>query len=588
MLPVEAPFKTYTGLDGKPLNNGYVYFGLPDQNPITAPVTVYWDKEGTIPAAQPLRTVNGYIMRAGTPANVFFDGGYSEVVQDSKGRQVFYARNSNTFSIAAQIAAILSNLSATTVNFLQKGVGAVLRTLQDRGEDSICVFDFMSPAQIADVRALTRSVDVTVAIQAALDYAAPRSRAVYFPGGTYLISSSLLLVNSARLIGETQRACTIWGATGMTTPLINSKTGIDLTYTTISDMGFYNGAHCIGITVSAETAFMKFIRCDFYAIAGYNCVYVNKLLQTSLFDSCTFSGGNLGVCCAAFTANANTFINCKFGNHAYASVYFRNSSVNNFFGCNFEGGGIAGRTVIDVTVSEALNFYGCYFENGHTYLLNDQSSQNGVSFEKCHFTYAVGNVQYKILCDGKYVRMDGNDYYLPMDGAPEMFISGPTDGLLGTVATRINTIDALSVHKVASGSSLYPVSGVKDLVKFKANPQDNALTTMAMLTGVLTFNFQSINTGGTGNIRVSRRYHVSVASVAGGTMAATATVISSAESLGAATIVVATKPGATPFELILQATFTGVSTPAGSILSCAFESDCAADVVPSYIVPSMA
>lgn len=45
MLPVESPFKTYTGLDGKPLNNGYVYFGLPNQNPITAPVTVYWDLE---------------------------------------------------------------------------------------------------------------------------------------------------------------------------------------------------------------------------------------------------------------------------------------------------------------------------------------------------------------------------------------------------------------------------------------------------------------------------------------------------------------------------------------------------------------
>ena len=55
MLPVESPFKTYTDLDGKPLDNGYVYFGLPNQNPETAPVTVYWDAAGTIPAAQPLR-----------------------------------------------------------------------------------------------------------------------------------------------------------------------------------------------------------------------------------------------------------------------------------------------------------------------------------------------------------------------------------------------------------------------------------------------------------------------------------------------------------------------------------------------------
>ena len=76
MLPVEAPFKTYTGLDGKPLNNGYVYFGAANENPIVSPITVYWDVAGSIPAAQPLRTVNGYIMRAGTPANVFCDTDY--------------------------------------------------------------------------------------------------------------------------------------------------------------------------------------------------------------------------------------------------------------------------------------------------------------------------------------------------------------------------------------------------------------------------------------------------------------------------------------------------------------------------------
>jgi hypothetical protein len=67
----------------------------PDQ---TAPVTVYWDAAGTIPAAQPLRTVNGYIMRGGTPANVFFDGvllragaglAPAPTLQD-KNRSVFY------------------------------------------------------------------------------------------------------------------------------------------------------------------------------------------------------------------------------------------------------------------------------------------------------------------------------------------------------------------------------------------------------------------------------------------------------------------------------------------------------------------
>lgn len=176
MLPVETPFKVYTGLDGKPLDNGYVYFGIANQNPITAPVTVYWDAAGTQPAAQPLRTVNGYIMRAGTPANVFFDGAYSELVQDSKGRQVFYARTSDDFSIVSAllnfIALIASSVGASLVGFIQAGAGAVMGTLQARGRLVVYLWDYLSAAQRADVLAGTGALDCTIALQAALDHAA--------------------------------------------------------------------------------------------------------------------------------------------------------------------------------------------------------------------------------------------------------------------------------------------------------------------------------------------------------------------------------------------------------------------------------
>lgn len=116
MLPVEQPFKVYTGLDGKPLDNGSVYFGQPNQNPVTAPVTVYWDAAGTQAAAQPLRTENGYIVRVrgGTPANVFYDSSYSELVRDHKGQQVFYARTSDDFSIATTVLNFIANLAANT------------------------------------------------------------------------------------------------------------------------------------------------------------------------------------------------------------------------------------------------------------------------------------------------------------------------------------------------------------------------------------------------------------------------------------------------------------------------------------------
>lgn len=145
MLPVEQPFKTYTGLDGKPLENGYVYFGQPDQNPITAPVTVYWDAAGTIPAAQPLRTVGGYIMRAGSPANVFFTGSCSVVVLDSKKRQVFYARSSDEFSIATTVSNFLESAAgsggAALIGFAQAGADSVVRTVGAKLRDIIDAAD---------------------------------------------------------------------------------------------------------------------------------------------------------------------------------------------------------------------------------------------------------------------------------------------------------------------------------------------------------------------------------------------------------------------------------------------------------------
>jgi hypothetical protein len=135
MLPVEQPFKIYTGLDGKPLNDGFIYFGQPNQNPQTKPVTVYWDAAGTIPAAQPLRTLGGYIVRAGAPAAVFFEGSYSQLVLDSKKRQVSIARTSDEFSVAGAVSSFMTRVGSATGSKLvgfSAGVAAISRLLQDK------------------------------------------------------------------------------------------------------------------------------------------------------------------------------------------------------------------------------------------------------------------------------------------------------------------------------------------------------------------------------------------------------------------------------------------------------------------------
>lgn len=142
MLPVESPFKTYTGLDGKPLDNGYVYFGQPGQDPTMYPVTVYWDAEGQLPAFQPLRTVNGYIMRGGTPANVFYDGAYSELVKDSKGRQVFYSQTSDSFSIGTLVSGLFMAAGGSLIGYALNIAGAIKRTVADVLDETPSVKNF--------------------------------------------------------------------------------------------------------------------------------------------------------------------------------------------------------------------------------------------------------------------------------------------------------------------------------------------------------------------------------------------------------------------------------------------------------------
>lgn len=96
MSAISNPFSLYTNAAGQPLDGASIYIGQAGQNPESAPVTVYWDEAKTIPAAQPLRTVAGFIRRNGSPANAYFAGAYSIVVKDKNGVLVFSDLNRTT------------------------------------------------------------------------------------------------------------------------------------------------------------------------------------------------------------------------------------------------------------------------------------------------------------------------------------------------------------------------------------------------------------------------------------------------------------------------------------------------------------
>lgn len=94
MSAIINPIEQYFDLDGSPLQDGYLYFGVPFGNPITQPTMVYFDAEFTIPAPQPIRTINGYPVRAGTATGLYAPDSVSCIVQNKNKEQVSYSQTS--------------------------------------------------------------------------------------------------------------------------------------------------------------------------------------------------------------------------------------------------------------------------------------------------------------------------------------------------------------------------------------------------------------------------------------------------------------------------------------------------------------
>lgn len=93
LAQIQTPYPVFTDKDGKPLDDGYVFFGVPNLNPETNPIAVFYDPGLTEPApsTKGFRTVNGYIMRNGSPALLYAASLFSVTVRNKRKELVIYA-----------------------------------------------------------------------------------------------------------------------------------------------------------------------------------------------------------------------------------------------------------------------------------------------------------------------------------------------------------------------------------------------------------------------------------------------------------------------------------------------------------------
>jgi hypothetical protein len=108
-LSVEPPYPAFADASGQPLEDGYIWIGTVNLNPITNPIVAYWDSAKTITAVQPIRTSGGYPVYQGTPSRIYTASDYSIQVQNKNGTVVYTSLNGNAFGGGA----VTSNATGT-------------------------------------------------------------------------------------------------------------------------------------------------------------------------------------------------------------------------------------------------------------------------------------------------------------------------------------------------------------------------------------------------------------------------------------------------------------------------------------------
>lgn len=102
-------------------------------------------------------------------------------------------------TVAGFITFLRSSVGASIIGFIQDGIGAVKRSMQDKQRDVVSVFDFMTQEQIADVKARTYAIDVSDAVITAVIASQWANKKLLAPAGAYKITKEVAPNNALPL-----------------------------------------------------------------------------------------------------------------------------------------------------------------------------------------------------------------------------------------------------------------------------------------------------------------------------------------------------------------------------------------------------
>jgi hypothetical protein len=378
-LSIQPTYPIFTETDGLPLENGYIWIGTANLDPQGNPINVYWDAALTISAPQPIRTLNGYPSRNGTPGRLYVNSNYSIRVQNSKGSLVYSAP-----AATERYSDVVISVNAENVLYDPPFTGGVQTNVEAKLAQTVSVKDF---GAVGD-----GTTNDTAAIQAAINACLASGSALYVPSGSYRLTSQ---VNVALYTGVPGRGLIIYGE-GWGSRFIVDHTGNGFSVTCSPSFGFYqaifqdlyftdgaaspsriihnNGAintlvrDCIfhnatvttGCVVNDNAYGLTLQGCIFTNIVGTGAFYaqVANLSTYSFVNSiidCDFSTVSVGVTmqgCDAFLVSNTVFQECNIGFYANPQVNLTTAFNITFDTCWFER-----NTVWDIQLDSDANYW---------------------------------------------------------------------------------------------------------------------------------------------------------------------------------------------------------------------------------------
>lgn len=319
--------------NGVPISGGSLTFYAAGT---TTKQAAYADASGNTPLANPVSLDAG-----GYAPNIYITGlAYRVVAKDQFGVTVWDVDNISTPGILAVnqfiaqkgvangLATLDSNIfvPSAQLNYNLNTTGSVNRLILSKLSDQVSVKDFGAVGN--------GTADDTAAIQAAINYASGKGKALYFPGGNYLVTNLQVPHNTA-MFGQV----TATGAGAATnTTVIKGTAGLDImSFIDTEGNGYPDGFHFECLQFSGGLSAINWGYASSHPQSGItgltmrDCSFNNqsfcsvtngaagRWIERAYFEHTEFSGGQYGFYMQNGGASANTyiekatFIQCRFG-----------------------------------------------------------------------------------------------------------------------------------------------------------------------------------------------------------------------------------------------------------------------------------